>query len=337
MKFSSRLILATTFVAAAMFASQCLAESVIAKIPESQPEGMDINPLSGLVYVANFFTPTVSVISERTNTVVDTIFFPPEETGDQAELEGLAVNPATSRLYVTNPRAGILYTVDLRTKKIIQQLSLGQANDVSLNFRNDKIYVTQFFSGNVLIIDGHTNTLTKTIPVPWAQKVSVDLTTGRAYVPDQNFFGSVFVLDGTTDEVLAQISTGSFTTSVGIDFLRHLAYASNDGFTAATSSISVIDTNTNTVVDTIPTDPGPTPLTVNPFTNRIYVATTFQGQDVVDVIDGDSRQVVSKLPIDPQPQFMAIDLLRERLYVSSPNFVVNIPGGNVVTAIDTRR
>src|SRR5262249_41362138 len=119
-------------------------------------------------------------------------------------------------------------------------------------------------------------------------------------------------------------------------FLRHLAYASNNGFTAATSSLSIIDTDTNTVIGTIATDVGPGPVAVNPFTNRIYVANAFQPQNFVDIIDGNTRQIINRFPIAPNPSEAAIDLFRHKLYIASPNFVVSTPGGNVVTVIDTR-
>ena len=98
----------------------------------------------------------------------------------------------------------------------------------------------------------------------------------------------------------------------------------------------VVDTNTNTVIGTIPTDPSPGPVAVNPFTNRIYVATSFQPQDVVDIIDGNTRQIINRLPVEPSPADSVIDLVHHSLYIASPNFLLDVPGGNVTTVIDTR-
>ena len=98
----------------------------------------------------------------------------------------------------------------------------------------------------------------------------------------------------------------------------------------------MIDTNTNTVIDIILTDQNPTPVAVDPFTNRIFVATAFQSQNVVDVIDGKTRQIINRLPIDPNASDAAIDPVHGLLYISSPNFLANVPGGNVVTVINVR-
>lgn len=336
MKSLRRLLQVFTFLPALLFAGQCFAESIVATIPIPQPLGVDVNPLTRLVYVASFLTPTVSVISEETNTVVDVITFPPGPDGQSPEFDGVAVNPFTSRLYATDPRAGLVYVVAIgRSNRILTSIPVPAAGGVAVNPVTDKIYVNQFFPNTVTIIDGKTNTVTNTISVPSPFRATVDIFSNRVYVPSQGFFGQVFVLDGKTDAVLAQIQTGNFTSRVAVDFLRHLAYASNQGFTLATSSLSIIDTRTNTVVGTIGTDLGPNPVEVNPFTNRIYAATGFQSPDIVDIIDGHTRQIINRLPINSNPTDSAIDLVHHRLYITSTDFGVD-PENSVVTVIDTR-
>src|SRR5262249_39572884 len=162
--------------------------------------------------------------SPRTNTVVDTITFPPGPDGQNPEFGGVAVNPITSRLYATDPRAGLVYVVAIgRTNRILTSIPVGAAGGVAVNPRTNKIYVNQFSAGAGPIIDGRTNTITGTISVPFAERPTADIFSNRVYMPSQNFFGAVFVVDGDTDAVLAQIPTGNFTTNVAVDFLRHLA------------------------------------------------------------------------------------------------------------------
>ena len=332
MKSLIRLLHIAIFTSALLFAGQCLAESVITTIPSPAPEGVDVNILTRLVYVANFGAPTVSIISEDTNTIVDTITFPPGPLG-QAEMNGLAVNPVTSRLYVTDTHNTVLYVVDTQTNQIIDTIP-GLSGLMTINPRNNKLYISLFNNG-VVVFDGNTNTRITTVNVSFPQRPAINIVTNRVYVPSQGFHGSVAVIDGTTNTLLATIPTGNFTTGVGVDFLRNLAYASNQGFSPSTTNLSVIDTVTNTVVATIPTDTNPAPVAVNPFTNRIYVATTFTAQTVVDIIDGNTRQVINRLPIDPNAAESAIDLLHQLLYITSPNFT-SLPGGNVTTVISTR-
>ena len=336
MKPVRRLLQIATFISALLSAGQCIAESTVATIPVPGPNSLDVDLLTRRVYVASFSTPTIPVISEETNTVVDTITFPPGPDGQPPEFSGVGVNPVTSRLYASDPRAGLVYVVAIgRTNRIITSIPVPTPNGITVNPRTNKIYVSTFFSNSVVIIDGRTNTVSNTVSVPFALRAAIDISSNRVYVPSQNFIGQVFVLDGNTDAVLAQIQTGNFTTSVGIDFLRHLAYASNEGFTPATNNLAIIDTNANTVIGTIATDPNPAPVAVNPFTNRIYVANAFQSQNFVDIIDGNTRQIINRLPVDPNPSDSVIDLIHNLLYISSPNFTSS-PGGNVVTVIDTQ-
>ena len=337
MKSVRRLLQIAAFLPALLIAGQCFAESIVTTVPTSAPTAIDADPITRRVYVASFLTPTIQVISEETNTVVDTITFPPGPDGQLPEFDGVAVNPVTSRLYASDPRVGLVYVVDIgHGNQILTNIHAPAANGIAVNPGPSKIYVSALFPNTVTVIDGKTNTVSNTLSVPLAEKATVDIFSNRVYVPSQNFIGQVFVFDGTTDALLAQIQTGNFTTSVAVDFLRHLAYASNEGFTPDTNNLAIIDTNTNTVIGTIPTDQNPRPVSVNPFTNRIYVATAFQSQDLVDIIDGKTRQIINRLPVEPSPADSVIDLVRHSLYIASPNFLVDVPGGNVVTVINTR-
>jgi len=320
------------FVTALLFANRGFAESVVATIPLPEPVAVDVDPLARLAYVGNFFAPTVSVVSEETNTVVDTITLPAGANGP-GEVGGVAVNPATSRLYISDNQNNVIYVMNARNHRILATIP-GLRGALTVNPRTNKIYVANVVLGAVTIINGHTNQIAGTVAIPLAERAAFDFVTDRIYIPSGNFFGAVFVLDGTTDAVLAEIPTGNFTASVGIDFLRHRAYASNQGFSPATSSVSVIDTVTSAVVATIATDPGPTPVSVNPFTNRIYVSTAFNTTTVIDIIDGESLQIVERLPVEPDPSDSAIDVIHELLYITSPNFQ---SGGGVVTVVRTRR
>src|ERR1700704_5283716 len=217
MKPVRRLLQIAAFLPALLFAGQSFAESTVATIPLPVPEAVDADPLTRLVYVASFSTPTIQVISEQSNTVVDTITFPPGPDGANPEFAGVAVNPVTSRLYASDPRAGLVYVVAIgRNNRIITSIPVPSAGGIAVNPRTNKIYVSAFFPNTVTIIDGNTNTVSNTLSVPFARKATVDIFNNRVYVPSQNFIGQVFVLDATSDAVLAQIQSGNFTTSVGI-------------------------------------------------------------------------------------------------------------------------
>lgn len=202
-----------------------------------------------------------------------------------------------------------------------------------------KVLLAGFFSP-VTIIDGNNNTVVGSLSVPFAIKAAVDLAANRIYVPSQNFFGDVFVFDGDTNAQIAEIPTGTFTSGIAVDPLHHRAYAANQGFSAATSSVSVIDTVTDTVTDTITsTDPFPTLVQVNPFTNRIFVVNQVPNNGgvptEVDTIDGTTLQVINRLNIDSTPEDSALDLVHGLLLVASSDFEAGV--ANEVTVIKIPR
>jgi len=332
MKSVKRLLQIATFTSTLLLAGQCFAESEVAVISTPGPVAVDINPLTGLVYVANFNQPTVSVISEKTNTIVDTITFPPGPNNNQAEMGGVAVNPATSRLYASDFHNSFIYVVDTHNNRIIDKIF--DSGALTVDPFNNKLYASSL--GDVAIFDLNTNTLVGDVPIQFAGRAAIDFATKRVYVPSGNFNGSVVVIDGASNTVLATIATGNFTAAVGVDFRRHLAYAANQGAsgTPETQNLSVIDTNTNTVIGTIQTDQSPNTVSVNPFTNRIYVANRLgdnqPGNDVVDIIDGNTGQIVNRLPIDRSPVDAAIDLGHNLLYITSAF------SDEVVTVINTQ-
>lgn len=261
---------------------------------------------------------------------MDTIAFPAGPNNNQAELDGVAVNPVTARLYASDTHNNVTYVVDTHNNRIVDRIFL--TGSLTVNPRNNKLYISGFGSG-VDIVDGKTDTVVGTVQVQFPGRAAIDFVTSRVYVPSNNFNGSVVVIDGTNNTALATIATGNFTAAVGVDFQRHRAYAANQGFTTQANDLSVIDTNTNTVIGTIQTDQSPNTVSVNPFTNRIYVANRLAsnqtGNDVVDIIDGGTGQIVNRLFLPRDPVDAAIDLGHNLLYIVSANV------SDVVTAIDT--
>src|SRR6185437_10891469 len=133
----------------------------------------------------------------------------------------------------------------------------------------------------------------------------------RVYVSSNNFFGGVIVVDGNTNTVIAQIRTaGQFTVGVGVDPIRNLIYAADD-----TGTLNVIDGKTNTLIATTALNSELVGLSVNPFTNRIYVSDFTQNQ--IDIVDGNTRQQIGRVPTDIGPSQTTIDLLHQRLFVGT--------------------
>lgn len=100
------------------------------------------------------------------------------------------------------------------------------------------------------------------------------------------------------------------------------AYVTN----AVSNTVSVINTTSNTVVDTIPVADGPSGIAVTPDGGHAYV--TREGADAVSVIDTASNTVGDTTSVGVFPHSVALSPDGSRAYVT--NFV-----GNTISVIDT--
>jgi YVTN family beta-propeller protein len=92
------------------------------------------------------------------------------------------------------------------------------------------------------------------------------------------------------------------------------------------SSLSVIDTATNTVVATVPVGRGPQGVAVNPAGSLVYV--TNNGSNTISIIDTATNEVTATVPVGVGPFGVAVNPAGSRVYVTSR---VN----NTVSVLDT--
>jgi DNA-binding beta-propeller fold protein YncE len=163
----------------------------------------------------------------------------------------------------------------------------------------------------VAVIYRNTNTVMAFMPCLCHKHFAANPLNNRVYISHNNFFGAVTVVDGNTNTVIAQVRTaGQFTIGIRVDFVRNLIHAADE-----TGTVNMIDGNTNTLIAETTLSTELVGLSVNPFTNRIYVADFAQNQ--VDIVDGNRRQQIGRVPTDIGPRQSAIDLLHERLFVTT--------------------
>jgi len=94
----------------------------------------------------------------------------------------------------------------------------------------------------------------------------------------------------------------------------------------ASGVISVINTTTNTVVQTIPTSDGPYGIAVSPDETRVYI--TFQNTNIVSVINTTTNAVVATIPVGTNPIGVAVSPDGQTVYVTNEF-------GNSVSVINT--
>ena len=257
---------------------------------------------------------------------------------------GVAVNPVTNRVYVTNSGGqasgypgNTVSVIDGATNTVLTTVTVGTgAFGVAVNPTTNRIYVSNRSDDTVSVIDGVTNTL---IGGPIAvgnqpEEIQVNPGTGRVYVANWNGSGaaSVTVIDGATSTVLTTVNLAGLNGANGVALNRaaNLVYVTTFG----SDSLAVIDGVTNAWLTTVPAGDQPNGVKYDATTNRIYVA-NFGIPDTLTILNAAGYAVVATVnlkaagPWDYDPQGIAVNVFANKVYVANartsyPNAVVSV-------------
>jgi len=186
---------------------------VVATIPVgAQPSGGAYNPHSNTLLVANnnFSNQgeTLTIINTLENEVIG------HQNGGSLPW-GMAFNPINGDIYVTNQNTQSVTVIDGQTNEPKQTIPVGSDPiGIAINPISQKIYVTNHEgvnSGTVSVINATTNEVINTISLGnHTQPIAVTFNSNNntVYVTDQ-VDRTVFVIDGSTDNIIGNISTGS--------------------------------------------------------------------------------------------------------------------------------
>ena len=264
---------------------------------DSYPVGIAVNPNTGMIYVANEFSNTVSIIDESTDKIQATVkvgSFP----------YGIDVNPMTNRVYVANRGSNTISVIDGSTNLKMADIHVGNSPiDVAVNPSSSLVYVTNIESATVSVIDGITNTISSTIKVgsiPYA--IAVNPVTNMVYVTDIGD-GSISILQNSKNasdnnnnsnsnnnnvaRTLEKINGIIAPAGIAINISTNKAYVTD----YTSNTVFVINLKTNSVIHRIKVGTNPVGISVNPISNRIYV--TNVGDNTVSVIDGFKDQILA--------------------------------------------
>ena len=260
------------------------------------------------------------------------------------------------RAFVFNQSGGDISEVDLTTGAVTDNaggLELGPTTSRAV-VSGDVAYVVNSgefpaaTEASVQAINLRTKTLLKTTDLPdgenpWAIAV---LNATKAYVT--SWIGDqVFVVNPTAGTITDQIALPEKAGAEGVILLDGLVYVANSGYDAATYSynpgtISVIDTTTDTIVNTINTsEVNPQDLAVdsNGMINVVCTGDYWSAFGVVDVIDPATQTVVDSISVGGSPSTITAAgnflLMGDGDFDSCNIRVVNADTGAVVHGGDT--
>jgi len=268
------------------------------------------NPTTNRVYVVDTSLGNILVVIDgASNTVVNTI-------GTLSTFQaGIAVNPATNQIYVSQQFSNVVQVFDGATETPVATAPApGRPFGLAVNPNTNRIYVSAPDNDALTVIDGVDNTSITSIPMgDFPSPVAVNPNTNRVYVGNRNSV-DLTVIDGAFNTVITTIPlSGSIPgcNSVAVNPATNKIYVSN----ASDNTVTVIDGASNMVEAVIPTGTFPCGIGVNPDTNRIYVANNLA--NTVSVIDGIGDTVVATVPVGISPLSVDVIPSTSRIYVTN--------------------
>ena len=272
------------------------------------------------LYVGNY-AGEVMVVDTATNAVVGTI---PTSNGS-----GLVLNPDGSRVYVADASSTVK-VYDTNGYALLHTIP-GPVGGIAINSSGSRLYISSYFDSTVRVVDTSTFMDVATIPSPQATTLAVSPDGTRVYVTDQNT--RVYVIDATTNTPLTYVTVGNFVTGLAVHPSGAFLYAANTN----DDTVSVVDTQTNSVVATVPVGPpgccyfGPGGITVHPAGTFVYTVTADM---ILHVIRTSDNVVVASIPTTPNAPgadgttFLKTNADGSTLYISKYS-------GGSVTAVAT--
>jgi YVTN family beta-propeller protein len=228
----------------------------------------------------------MSVIDGITNEIIDTI-----SVGKTPY--GVAVNPLSNKIYVTDIVTNTVTVIDGETNEISAKIPVGKkptglAIDIpDKKGENNRLYVANYDSDSVSVIDTVTNEVTNNI-------TSVgDSPVGMAV----NSISNKLYVSNIASNTVAVIDTNNVSSETGAKNNTALLKEIKVNPTLKTS-YSGEDSFVN-----IPADVGfpllASQVTIDSFENRVYITNT--GSNTFTIIDGKSNEVAVRLTFNINP------------------------------------
>ena len=303
----------------------------------SFPIGIDINPITNKLYVANQFSNTISVIDIDKSKVEKNI-----DVGNSPY--DVDVNPFSNRIYASNRDSDTISVIDGFTNKELTKISVGDSPlGIGINLGRGWVYVANLDSKTITVIDAINNHIIKTLKyasLPY--DIVINPVTDKVYVSDLGK-DSVLVLDGSNNTLVSTIPVGLNPSVLAINTQTNTIYVSN----FSNDTVSIINGTSNKVETNIKVGNNPVGIAVNPRINKIYVNNL--ADNTISVINGTTNKVIENISLEPAiiasgvntpfinvPLKVTFPLIATKLAVDpSTNFTyVTNPRSNGIITID---
>jgi YVTN family beta-propeller protein len=257
-------------------------KKVTATIPGlgHEPGDVAVNSTTGMVYVANTGSGTLSVINGKINKVTHTI----KVGHDPASI---AINAKKDLVYVANTNSNTVSVINGKTNKVTHTIKVRHhPNSVAVNPRTGYVYAsfqgvlstnTYYYHAGVAVISGKTNKVTRLVKPAGeagssADGVAVDPTADRVYLVFDYAYGAVVVLNGKSDKIIKTISVAAYPNMIALNPAKHLMYVGWSSANQQGIRVSYVNTKNGKILGNFGAEQGQTGMALDVATNNIYVS-----------------------------------------------------------------
>jgi YVTN family beta-propeller protein len=282
------------------------ASAVVATVPVgSYPSGIAIEPSSGVLYVTNRDSNTVSVLTPSADGPAVT-----DELPVGVSPIGVAAEPQGGRVYVANQGSSAISLVDIASGGAFGEVILdGSPYGVAVHPVSRHVWVT-LEDGRVAVVDPSAQAVLGTVDVGPNPRELVWNSSDEAFYVASQGSDSVGVIDADSRTVTGSITVGENPAGVAVDPSDGTVYVAN----VLGDSVSVIEPGTQRVAETIPVGINPAALAVDPEARALYVANS---DGTVFVMDTESGDVVDTIEVGSTPTAVAVDPGSGTVYVAN--------------------
>ncbi len=313
-------------------------------------QAMAMAPDGALIYVANDYDQSVSVVSTATNAVVDTL--PTSLVGRNPW--ALAVSPDTQTLYVAG-NSQVLVAIDVasRTRLAAVTHNQGGATGIAVSPDGERVYMTASAEPTRLVVFSTAPLrVANTRELPGvlidASALTVSPNGRFLYIPQRPFNAGgtdncppgvdcvsltppgstppgVLILDTATNQFVAKTPVGRWPFHVGVSPNGATVYATDYSSTARTHRL---DPATHASLGTVASAPRGFVMAFLPDSSRAYVA----GNLTVSVIDTTTHAVTATIPFVASTDGRALGIV-----TTPPPYVVPDPPSNLRATVTGNR
>ena|SRR5215212_9031285 len=254
--------------------------SLVKKIPivgtSGGPVYITYDQQNGLFFVSTYGSSgQIFVINSRTNDILSNFTLGQNTVNYVSDL---AYNPITQKVYVLN--SGFNFTgsffhqisiIDPSTRNVVDVIPIGvNPAKIAVDPISGTMYVTALGANKVYIINS-SHSIVNTISIPTPYGITYNFKNDLVYVNSYEYYsnnGHVYVIDPKISSIIKIIKVGNLPAE-GIS--SHPAYGKVYVSNIRSSSVSVIDSATNTLVNDIPVGAYPSEIFYNSYDGNMYI------------------------------------------------------------------